>query len=529
MTAKAESSSTVTAFAYDAADRLTAITPASGNAATFTLDALGRFRTRTVGGATDTYAYLGTTETAYEIANASGTTDSVVDQTGARAGLRTGAGSAAWYLFDLHGDAIGLENGAKAITDAYRFDGYGVTVAASGTSTNAWRYQGRLDISPSPDPLYDAGARFYAPSLGTFTQADTTAGSAQDPASMNRYLYTAANPATLIDPDGHAYCGPDGILCGGGGTSHQTVAKPRHHAPRHHAPTRRRARAQSSYIDAIGHERGRAIIRRGQASHHRTVSRAIHQIVRDDAGDAVGFRNGKRFTTRTMASHHQTIHKVDIDAIGHERGRTIVRTGQASHAPAVSRADDDRESRSLTATAARGAPSPGGGFDPLEAARKWVDWTVNGTPLPGGGRIGGLGNQVAALDAGAHVIIAVGALSEGDTGDAEISLEEAEEDLAAVAARASTPTGQKGVPLTVTPGTNAPSVISGRQYWGHAIDSMQSDNIPPSVVEDTLENGTHIASGGRVIHYSQWNNVSVVTLQDGTVVTVSYGALKVKP
>jgi RHS repeat-associated protein len=177
----------------------------------------------------------------------------------------------------LHGDAIGLENGAKAITDAYRFDGYGVTVAASGTSTNAWRYQGRLDISPSPDPLYDAGARFYAPSLGTFTQADTTAGSAQDPVSMNRYLYTAANPATLIDPDGHAYCGPDGILCGGGGTSHQTVAKPRHHAPRHHAPTRRRARAQSSYIDAIGHERGRAIIRRGQA-----VARAAgHGQVRD--------------------------------------------------------------------------------------------------------------------------------------------------------------------------------------------------------------------------------------------------------
>jgi hypothetical protein len=53
-------------------------------------------------------------------------------------------------------------------------------------------------------------ARFYAPSLGVFTQADTVAGTAQDPLSLNRYLYTAANPATLVDPDGHAYCGPTG-------------------------------------------------------------------------------------------------------------------------------------------------------------------------------------------------------------------------------------------------------------------------------------------------------------------------------
>lgn len=40
-------------------------------------------------------------------------------------------------------------------------------------------------------------ARYYAPSLGAFTQMDTVAGSAANPASMNGFLYAEANPATL--------------------------------------------------------------------------------------------------------------------------------------------------------------------------------------------------------------------------------------------------------------------------------------------------------------------------------------------
>jgi hypothetical protein len=36
-----------------------------------------------------------------------------------------------------------------------------------------------------------------------FTSLDTFAGSAQDPLSMNRFLYAEANPATLVDPTGH--------------------------------------------------------------------------------------------------------------------------------------------------------------------------------------------------------------------------------------------------------------------------------------------------------------------------------------
>jgi hypothetical protein len=50
-------------------------------------------------------------------------------------------------------------------------------------------------------------ARFYSPGLGTFTQLDSVMGGAQNPLSMNRFLYAGANPATMIDPTGHAYIG----------------------------------------------------------------------------------------------------------------------------------------------------------------------------------------------------------------------------------------------------------------------------------------------------------------------------------
>ena len=49
-------------------------------------------------------------------------------------------------------------------------------------------------------------ARFYSPGLGTFTQLDSVMGAAQNPLSMNRFLYALANPATLIDPTGHLAC-----------------------------------------------------------------------------------------------------------------------------------------------------------------------------------------------------------------------------------------------------------------------------------------------------------------------------------
>lgn len=63
--------------------------------------------------------------------------------------------------------------------------------------------RGRILESTAGSDTYDFGARAYVPDLGTFTSLDSVAGSAQNPITLNRYLYADANPATLVDPDGH--------------------------------------------------------------------------------------------------------------------------------------------------------------------------------------------------------------------------------------------------------------------------------------------------------------------------------------
>jgi len=52
--------------------------------------------------------------------------------------------------------------------------------------------------------LYYLGARFYDPSLGRFIQEDTVEGSADHPASQNRYVYCQNDPVSLIDPTGYS-------------------------------------------------------------------------------------------------------------------------------------------------------------------------------------------------------------------------------------------------------------------------------------------------------------------------------------
>ena len=126
-------------------------------AATFTFDALGRHASRTVGSATDAYAYVEPSETAYEISTGQSLTRSLVDAAGTRLATKTGS-ALGWTLADLHGDFIGDESQSKSLQDAFRFDAYGETVCAYDGSSGVrtpWRYQGRLDISPSA--YLDAG------------------------------------------------------------------------------------------------------------------------------------------------------------------------------------------------------------------------------------------------------------------------------------------------------------------------------------------------------------------------------------
>lgn len=84
-----------------------------------------------------------------------------------------------------------------------------------------------------------------------------------------------------------------------------------------------------------------------------------------------------------------------------------------------------------------------------------------------------------------------------------------------------------GGEISIARGTNAPGVVNGRSYSGHAFDQMQGRGITPSVVDDAVGSGlmSRGADGSRIF-YSSENNISVVVNSDGRVITVGYGAFK---
>jgi hypothetical protein len=91
----------------------------------------------------------------------------------------------------------------------------------------------------------------------------------------------------------------------------------------------------------------------------------------------------------------------------------------------------------------------------------------------------------------------------------------------------SAPTGQRGSPMDVPRGTNAPATIKGRSFSAHALDEMQSDGIPQSAVDSVLRSGLSAPSrGGTTVFYDPANHISVIQAGDGTIVTVSYGDLR---
>jgi RHS repeat-associated protein len=211
-----------TAYGYDPAGHLVCIgateacAPEDTTAVTFDIDALGRHASRTVAssGVTETYAYLGTANTVSSVYDGTTLTFSAIDAIGDR--LTSGTSDASAYLLpDLHGNVVATISAGATPTyvGAYRYDAYGETcdtyAPASGAVDSPWRYQGRIRESADGSPdLYDFSARSYSPGLGAFTSLDSVIGSAQNPLTLNRFLYAGANPATMIDPSGHCSFSP---------------------------------------------------------------------------------------------------------------------------------------------------------------------------------------------------------------------------------------------------------------------------------------------------------------------------------
>ncbi len=104
-----------------------------------------------------------------------------------------------YFLGDALGSVRQLTDQSGEITYASAYDPYGVTTQSYGTSQSAYGYTGEFT---SNDLVY-LRARMYAPSMGRFLTRDTWSGDYNRPLSLNRWMYTEANPVNLTDPTGH--------------------------------------------------------------------------------------------------------------------------------------------------------------------------------------------------------------------------------------------------------------------------------------------------------------------------------------
>lgn len=113
---------------------------------------------------------------------------------------KASGGNMLYYGYDGQGSVRMLVNG-NTVEDTYDYDGYGNLIVSTGTDNNNYRYEGQ-----QWDPnlgLYYLRARYYDPKLGRFWTGDTDEGDQEDPLSLHKYLYCAANPINRIDPTGH--------------------------------------------------------------------------------------------------------------------------------------------------------------------------------------------------------------------------------------------------------------------------------------------------------------------------------------
>ncbi len=205
MVSKTESG-TVTAYTYDAENRLTKVVKNGSTIGQYEYDGDGgrTKKTATVFGQTTTTTFVGSLFETSGLRNTK-----FIFLGGQRVAAVTNSPSIGSTTLYYHADHLG---GANVLTDATGFKKELIEYEPFGQESRHEKYGSSEEVAwyyftgkktDDESGLIYFGARYYDPSLGRFITPDTVIPGFSNPQALNRYSYCLNNPINRIDPDGH--------------------------------------------------------------------------------------------------------------------------------------------------------------------------------------------------------------------------------------------------------------------------------------------------------------------------------------
>jgi len=194
------SAGSLTTYTWDGENRLIKIEWADG-VLTMTYDADGLRRKKEDGSATANFLWDGQ-KVLLETDGQGSTVAQYALSTGVYGDLlsQRRSGASSFYHFDALGSTDRLTGADQGVTDSYTYYAFGEERASSGTTTNPYRYVGRLGYYRNGSDLVYLRARYYAPTTGRFVSRDPIVS------ATRRYRYTSNTPTTRMDPSGLWSC-----------------------------------------------------------------------------------------------------------------------------------------------------------------------------------------------------------------------------------------------------------------------------------------------------------------------------------
>jgi RHS repeat-associated protein len=107
-----------------------------------------------------------------------------------------------YYHYDGIGSTIAITNSSGNVVKSYSYDTFGkMTSESIEQFSNPFRYVGKYGVMDDGNGLLDMRARYYDPEIGRFINKDPIGWRG----GINMYAYVLNNPVNFVDPLGLAY------------------------------------------------------------------------------------------------------------------------------------------------------------------------------------------------------------------------------------------------------------------------------------------------------------------------------------